>query len=145
MDVWNLFLRRAFGIPSLDYCLLGRWLLHMPAGTFSHASIAAAHARPFECTAGWAAHYAIGVGLALGFLVLAPADWLVWPTLVHALLYGVLTLAFPFFVLQPALGLGVASSKTPKPTQSRLKSLATHVVFGFGLYLCAAAWSRFPV
>ncbi|MEZ5314574.1 MAG: DUF2938 family protein, partial [Thermoanaerobaculia bacterium] len=28
MDLWNLFLRRAFGIPSLDLCLLGRWILH---------------------------------------------------------------------------------------------------------------------
>lgn len=30
MDLWNLFLKRAFGIPSLNYCLLGRWLRHMP-------------------------------------------------------------------------------------------------------------------
>ena len=35
MDLWNLFLLRAFAIPSLDYCLLGRWLLHMPGGTFT--------------------------------------------------------------------------------------------------------------
>ena len=30
MDLWNLFLKRAFNIPSLNYCLLGRWLSHMP-------------------------------------------------------------------------------------------------------------------
>ena len=24
MDLWNLFLKAAFGIPSLDLCLLGR-------------------------------------------------------------------------------------------------------------------------
>ena len=23
MDLWNLFLKRAFGIPSLNYCMLG--------------------------------------------------------------------------------------------------------------------------
>ena len=28
MDVWNLFLNRVFGIPSLDYCLIGRWVRH---------------------------------------------------------------------------------------------------------------------
>ena len=39
MDLWNVFLRRAFSIPSLNYCLLGRWLRHMPGGTFRHASI----------------------------------------------------------------------------------------------------------
>ena len=33
MDLWNQFLKRAFSIPSLSYCLLGRWLRHMPGGT----------------------------------------------------------------------------------------------------------------
>jgi hypothetical protein len=42
IDLWALFLRRAFGIQSLNYCLLGRWVLHMPRGTFAHRSIAAA-------------------------------------------------------------------------------------------------------
>lgn len=42
MDLWNLFLKRAFGIPSLNYCLLGRWVRHMLAGTFRHVSITAA-------------------------------------------------------------------------------------------------------
>ncbi|MGH7512442.1 MAG: DUF2938 family protein [Gemmatimonadales bacterium] len=30
-----------------------------------------------------------------------------------------------------------AASRTPDPTQARLKSLATHLVFGLGLYVCA--------
>jgi hypothetical protein len=60
MDLWNLFLRLAFGIPSLDYCLLGRWLRHMPGGTFRHASISRAREMPLECMVGWMAHYTIG-------------------------------------------------------------------------------------
>jgi hypothetical protein len=145
MDAWNLFLNRAFGVPSLNYCLLGRWFLHMPEGTFFHSSIAAAPPRRFECAAGWVAHYTIGVVLALVFLALAPADWLARPTVLHALLYGICTVAFPLFVLQPSLGLGIASSKAPKPAQARLKSLVTHVVFGVGLYLCAVALNHLPV
>jgi hypothetical protein len=43
---------------------------------------------------------------------------------------------FPFFIMQPSFGLGVAASRTPDPTQARLKSLATHTIFGLGLYLC---------
>jgi hypothetical protein len=39
--------------------------------------------------------------------------------------------------MQPSLGLGIAASRTPKPTRARLKSLATHAVFGLGLYVCA--------
>ena len=137
MDLWNLFLKRAFGIPSLNYCLLGRWLGHMPGGTLRHANIAAAAAKPFECALGRIAHYSIGVGLALVFVALASGDWLARPTLLPALLYGVGTVVFPFFVMQPSFGLGVAASRTPKPVQARLKSLATHTVFGVGLYGCA--------
>lgn len=136
MDLWNLFLKRALDIPSLNYCLLGRWLSHMPAGTFRHASIGAAQQKPAECTVGWIAHYTIGVVFALGF-VLVSSDWLANPTLLPALLYGIGTVVFPFFVMQPALGLGIAGARTPKPTQARLKSLVTHTVFGVGLYVCA--------
>jgi len=141
MDAWNLFLRRTFGIPSLSYCLLGRWLRHMPGGTFRHASIAAAPPKPFECTLGWAAHYSIGVTFAVVFVLLASGEWLVRPTLLPALLYGIGTVVFPFFIMQPSFGLGIAASRTPKPAQARLKSLATHTVFGFGLYLSAACVS----
>lgn len=145
MDAWNLLLKRAFGVPSLNYCLLGRWFLHMPEGTFFHSSIAATPPRRFEWAAGWVAHYTIGAVLALVFLALAPDDWLLRPTVLHALLYGIGTVVFPLFVLQPALGLGIASSKTPRPARARLKSLVTHVVFGVGLYLCAVALSHLSI
>jgi hypothetical protein len=137
MDLWNLFLKQAFGIPSLSYCLLGRWLRHMPGGTFRHESITAAPQKPFECTVGWMAHYTFGVVFALVFVILASGHWLARPTLLPALLYGIGTVVFPFFIMQPSLGLGIASSKTPDPTRARLKSLATHTVFGLALYLCA--------
>ena len=137
MDLWNLFLKRTFSIPSLNYCLLGRWLRHMPEGTFRHASIAAAPAKPLECTVGRIAHYTIGVVLALVFVAFTSGDWLARTTVLPALLYGIGTVVFPFFIMQPSLGLGVAASRTPNPTQARLKSLVTHTVFGLGLYVCA--------
>ncbi|HET9211647.1 MAG TPA: DUF2938 domain-containing protein [Thermoanaerobaculia bacterium] len=142
MDLWNLFLKRAFGIPSLNYCLLGRWLLHMPGGTFRHASIAAAPPKRFECTAGMMAHYTIGIVFALVLVVLTSGGWLARPTLLPALLYGIGTVVFPFFLMQPAFGLGIAASKTPNPTRARLKSLMTHTVFGVGLYVCALGVSH---
>jgi hypothetical protein len=135
MDLWNLFLQRAFSIPSLNLCLLGRWLRHMPGGTFRHGSITTAPQKPFECAVGWIAHYTIGVMFALVLVVLTSGDWLARPTLLLALLYGIGTVVFPFFIMQPSLGLGIAASKTPKPMQARLKSLVTHTVFGIGLYL----------
>jgi hypothetical protein len=142
MDLWNLFLKRAFGIPSLDLCLLGRWVLHMPAGTFRHARIAAAPRKPLECAAGYLAHYGIGVVFAVAFVFAMPRSWWARPTLLPALVYGIGTVVFPFFLLQPAFGLGIAAAKTPKPAQARWKSLMTHTVFGIGLWLCALGISR---
>jgi len=111
----------------------------MPSGTFRHASIGAAGQKPFECTVGWIAHYSIGVTLALVFVVLVSSEWLARPTLLPVLSYGLGTVVFPFFVLQPLLGLGVASSRAHNPTQARLKSLMTHSVFGVELYVSGLA------
>lgn len=141
MDAWNLMLKRAFSIPSLNYCMLGRWFLHMRRGTFFHPSIAEAQAQRFECPIGWLAHYMIGIVLALVFLVIAPSDWLMRPSVLPALAYGIATVVFPLFILQPALGFGIASARAPKPAQARLKSFGTHAVFGLGLYLFALAFS----
>lgn len=144
MDLWNLFLRRAFGIRSLDFCLLGRWLLHLPSGTFRHASIAAAPKKARECAVGLLAHYAIGVVFALAFVALVSGEWMDRPRLLPALAFGLATAVFPYLLLQPALGLGVASSRAPRPARARLKSLASHAAFGVGLYLAALALRHAP-
>lgn len=137
MDLWNLFLKRAFNIPSLNYCLLGRWILHMPGGTFWHPNISAAPQKPLECKIGLIAHYTIGVMLAIVFVFFASDTWFSRPTMPPALLYGIGTIIFPFFIMQPSFGLGLAASKTPNPKRARLKSFMTHAVFGLGLYLCS--------
>ena len=142
IDLWALFLRRGFNISSLSYCLLGRWLLHMPGGTIVHRSIGAAPQKPHECTLGWVAHYLIGTAFALVFVLLASGSWLERPTLLPALAFGVATTLVPYLVMQPSFGLGFAASKTPSPNQARLKSLMTHTVFGVGLYIWALLLSQ---
>jgi uncharacterized membrane protein YagU involved in acid resistance len=134
LDAWALFLKLALKVAPPNFCMVGRWLLHMPRGKFVHASIAAAEPKQAECAAGWILHYLIGVVFALLFLVLVSDDWLARPTLLPALLFGIATVLFPLLLLQPSLGHGVAASRTPNPTQARLKSLVTHTVFGFALY-----------
>lgn len=136
-DLWNLFLKRGFNIQSLNFCFLGRWILYMPTGTFRHNSIKATPPKSFECLIGWIAHYSIGVTLTLLFIIFAPVDWIIRPTLLPALLYGICTVVFPLFIMQPSLGLGMASSNTPNPTQARIKSIMTHIIFGVGLWLSA--------
>lgn len=136
MDLWGALLRR-FGVPSLDLALLGRWVAGLPRGKLSHGSIAKAAPARGERAIGWAAHYGIGVGFAGLLVAIAGLDWARAPSLLPALMVGVLTVAAPLFVLQPALGLGVASSKTPRPLLAATKSVVTHTVFGLGLWLAA--------
>src|SRR4029079_6062914 len=70
MDLWSAVLRRRFGIPTLDYRLLGRWIGHLAKGRFAHRRIAVAEHVPGELALGWTAHYAIGVTFALGLVAL---------------------------------------------------------------------------
>ena len=134
-DLWAVFLKRTFKIAAPNYCLVGRWLRTMPEGTFRHSSIAFSPQKSAECTVGWVAHYLIGITFAVAFLVLVGPNWLQHPTLIPAIIFGVVTVLMPFFIMQPALGLGFAASKTPNPTQARLRSLMNHTSFGVGLYL----------
>ncbi len=142
IDLWALFLKRGFGIPSLNICLLGRWVLYMPEGRLLHQGIGAIPPKQHECAVGWTTHYLIGTTLALSFVLLVSGRWLERPTLLPALAFGIATVVVPFLTMQPAFGLGVAASKTPHPNQARLKSLGTHTVFGLGLYLWALLLSR---
>jgi len=138
MDVWALAIRR-LGVRSLDLGLLGRWIGHLAHGRWAHARIADATPIRHERLIGWCAHYTIGVAFAGLLLAINGLDWARSPSLGPALAIGLATVVAPLFVLQPALGLGVASSKTPTPAFNALKSVVTHTVFGLGLYLAAAA------
>lgn len=142
MALWALMLRRLFGVPTLSYCVVGRWLSMMRRGQFKHANMAAVPKAPAECVIGWVAHYALGVAFALGLVLLAPAGWLEQPTVMPALLFGMGTVVIPFFIMQPSLGMGIAAAKSANPLQARAKSVMTHAVFGFGLYASALVASR---
>ncbi|CAA0092511.1 Uncharacterised protein [BD1-7 clade bacterium] len=137
MDTWALFLQRVFNIASLNYAFVGRWVLYMPKGIFKHAGIFASSPKRGEHAVGWTVHYLTGVIFTLALIALTRGQWLYQPTLLPALLVGIFTVGFPFFIMQPAFGLGVAGAKTPTPNQTRVRSLMAHCVFGIGLYICA--------
>jgi hypothetical protein len=136
-DLWALFLKHGFGIPASNICLVGRWLLYMTEGTCKHSNIASTPPKSAECTVGWIAHYMIGITFAIVFVALVSNNWLLHPTLIPAIVFGILTVLGPFFIMQPLFGLGIAASKTSNPAQARLRSLMNHTAFGAGLYLSA--------
>lgn len=136
MDIWAAVLRQ-FGVKSLNFALLGRWIGHLPEGRFIHESIAKAPPVRGELLLGWGAHYAIGITFAALLVSTFGLGWARSPSLLPALLIGIVTVVAPLLILQPALGAGIASSKTPAPLFNCIKSVVTHTVYGFGLYLAA--------
>lgn len=141
MDVWLLLLQR-LGVPTLNFALIGRWAGHWRLGTWRHESIAKAAPVRGEHVLGWLIHYGTGIAFA-GLLVgIVGLDWTSRPTLWPALAVGVGTVAAPWLVMQPAMGAGIASSRTPAPGKNRARSLVNHTVFGIGLYVAAVfiAW-----
>ena len=139
MDIWGAARQALFGFARLDYALLGRWFGHMTAGQFRHRAIATATPVRGERVIGWSMHYLIGIAFAALLLAVHGIEWLQQPTIGPALLVGIGTVAAPLLIMQPAMGAGIAASRTPHPNAARLQSLLTHTVYGAGLYL--AAWA----
>ena len=137
LDLWALLLTRFVGVPSPNFAMVGRWIGHIPRGRFAHDNIAKAPPVGGELAIGWAAHYAIGVIFAALLLAISGLDWARHPTPLPALIVGLATVVAPLFIMQPAMGLGIAASKTPNPNAARLRSIVTHAVFGIGLYAAA--------
>jgi hypothetical protein len=136
MDAWLLLLQR-LKVPTLDFAFIGRWVVHGVRGRWRHEAIAKAPAVRGELAWGWATHYATGIVFAAVLVALYGTAWLRQPSLLPALAVGIGSVVAPWFLMQPAMGAGIASSGTPAPGRNRLRSLANHTVFGLGLYLAA--------
>ncbi|WP_410170667.1 DUF2938 domain-containing protein [Cupriavidus nantongensis] len=139
MDAWAILRKQLLGVPALNYGLVGRWLAWLPRGRFHHHPIAATPPVRGEQVIGWIAHYLTGIAFAGILLALWGLDWARQPTLAPALIVGIGSVAAPFLLMQPAMGAGIAASRTPRPNLARLHSLVTHAVFGVGMY--AAGWA----
>ena len=134
MDIWAIFLNKAFGLGLPNWGMVGRWVAHLRSGKVFHDRIGDAAPVSGELAIGWAFHYLVGI--AYGFLLLAftGTEWLRQPTFLPAFILGILTVGAGWFLLAPGLGAGWAASKTPKPMQARALNLIAHTVFALGMY-----------
>lgn len=142
MDMWLLLLKR-LNLPSLNFALLGRWVGWMFRRKFIHTSIAQSPAIRWEYALGWLAHYSVGILFAFSFVLMVGDAWLRQPQFSSALIFGVITVLIPFLIMQPAMGAGIASTKTALPLQNCLRSLINHAIFSCGLYLSAQLLALF--
>jgi hypothetical protein len=114
--------------------MVGRWIGHMRHGQFTHISIGASPTIVHESIVGWAFHYVVGCIYAALYLMYVSTAQMGQPTLVSAVLFGLVTILSPWLLMQPALGLGIFASKAPRSNLVRLQNLIIHTIFGLALY-----------
>jgi hypothetical protein len=135
LDLYVALLQRVWGIPGSNWAMVGRWIGHMPRGQFVQRKLGDAEKIPGERALGWFFHYLIGIGYGLLLVALAGPGWLQEPSLAAPVLVALVLLVLPYFVMMPGMGMGIAAARAPRPVVARLKSVASHSVFGIGMYL----------
>lgn len=138
MDVWALLARHLLRLPVTDWAMIGRWVAYIPGGRYVHSPISASEKVRHELAIGWIVHYLIGVIYGVTYLFLVQTALNRTPTAQSALIFGLATLAAPWLVMQPCLGLGLFASNAPKPWLIRLVNLSMHIAFAAAMYL---GWS----
>jgi hypothetical protein len=136
LDLWLLLLSW-MKLATLNFRPIGRWIGYMPRGRFKHEAIAMAPPVRGELALGWATHYAVGIVFALLLVGFYGPEWTRSPSLLPAVTIGVGTVIAPVFIMQPAIGAGIAFRRTATPVKNCVRSLVNHAVFGAGLYLSA--------
>jgi hypothetical protein len=134
IDLWATFANRILGWPRTNWGLVGRWIGHMRDGQFAHVSISSSPAVVHESVLGWVFHYVVGCIYAALYLLYVSTVQMGRPSLVSAVLFGLVTILSPWLLMQPALGLGICASKAPRSNLVRLQNLIIHTVFGLALY-----------
>ena len=87
-----------------------------------------------ESVVGWTFHYVVGCIYAALYLIYLDAVQMGQPTLVSAVLFGLVTVLSPWLLMQPGLGLGACAAKAPRPSLVRLQNPIIHTIFGLALY-----------
>ena len=138
MDSLNHLFARIGMVSKIDVAMIGRMAVGWARGRLRYRHPDEMEPVANEMLYGYITHYAIGVGLAVTYvlgwdlLVGGPASP-VW-----ALAYGVATTVASYFFVFPAMGLGVFGWRSPEGIRSPLSSLANHLFFGVGMAVAVA-------
>jgi len=133
MDALNLLFARVGLLARIDVGMIGRMAAGWARGRFRYAHPDQIEPVAHERLLGYVTHYAIGVLLAVPYVL----GWSVlvgWPASpAWAVAWGVATTAASWFFVFPSMGLGVCGRKAPDGMRAPLSSLANHLFYGVGL------------
>lgn len=133
MDLLNNLVARTGVFLKLDVAMIGRMAAGWAHGRFRYGHPDEMEQVPNEMIYGYLAHFVIGVGLAVPFIL----GWGLWVggpvSPISAVLYGVATTAASFFLVYPSMGLGVFGRRSPERIRALITPLANHLFYGVGL------------
>jgi len=133
MDSLNLLFARTGMLSKIDVAMIGRMAVGWTHGRFRYGHPSEMEQVYNEVLYGYVTHYAIGVSLAVPYvlgwdlLIGGPASP-VW-----ALVYGVATTVASYFFVFPSMGFGAFGSRSPEGIRAPLSSLANHLFYGVGM------------
>lgn len=135
MDVLNHLFARAGALSKIEPEMIGRMVVGWGRGKFVYRHPSEMRKVAKEKAFGLAAHYFIGIGLAVPFV-------LCWGLITEEPLsplwifaYGVATTAASWFFVYPCMGFGAFGRRSPDGMKATISSLANHIFFGIGLAL----------
>ncbi|MBW2406505.1 MAG: DUF2938 family protein [Deltaproteobacteria bacterium] len=133
MDLLNNIVARTGVFLKIDVAMIGRMAAGWTHGRFRYRHPDEMVQVPNEMIYGYLAHFAIGVGLAVPFVL----SWDLWvgrpASPVCAVLYGVATTAASFFFVYPSMGLGAFGRRSPDRIKAFITPIANHFFYGVGL------------
>jgi hypothetical protein len=133
MDSLNFLCARTGMISQIDVGMIGRMAVGWARGRFRYGHPSEMEQVANEKLYGYFTHYAIGVGLAVPFvlgwdLVVGGSASPLW-----AITYGLATTVASYFFVFPSMGLGVAGRRSPEGIRAPLSALANHLFYGVGI------------
>ena len=135
MDILSIALGRLGLVAPLPPRLMGRWFALVARGRPLQADIAKALPVKREMAIAVPTHYAIGITLALIFLLASAAFGLNPRNFLVALRFALCTNIFPWLLMFPAMGYGWFGLHGPPNTRLFRSSFVSHTFYGLGLWL----------
>jgi len=135
MDGLNHLVAQTGLFLKIDVSMIGRMVAGWCKGRFRYRHPDEMTQVPNEIVYGYLAHFAIGIGLAVPFILVwnimfgspVPPAW--------AVLYGGATTVASFFFVYPLMGLGWCGLKSPERLKAFITPIANHLFYGVGLAL----------
>ncbi len=137
LDIWQQIYRLVFGAPITDWAMIGRWVGHIPEGKFVQPDIGKAPPIANEYSLGWIAHYVVGIGYAVVYLLLMRFVVGSPPSFISAMVFGAVSVGVTWFFMEPILGAGIMGSKIPRQARAMAHDFTSHLSLGLGLYVGA--------